>query len=158
MKIKKTLVAVLAALILLSAAPFAAASGPSNWGEGNTLESALSQLRIGFHENHLDWLVLPNLGVIEHRYTYFLYRNARTGQVEEHPVYCIDPTRGGAHEIVRDVGSGSDGNRTATYIRGERVGDFNYMSIPIPSSLMIRRIPLSQYDSRTTIMNIMLNN
>ena len=126
---KRIIAAALTAVILLCTVPFSLTAGASNWGEGDTLESALSQLRVGFHETRLDWLVLPNLGVIYQRYSYFQYKNDRTGQIEEHPVYCIDPTKGGAYEVVRDVGPASDGSRTATYIRGERVGDYRYRTI-----------------------------
>ena len=58
-----------------------------------------------------------------------MYKNERTGAVEEHPVYCIDPMKGGAYEVVRDVGPNADGSRTATYIRGEKVGDYRYKKI-----------------------------
>jgi hypothetical protein len=34
------------------------------------------------------------------RYTYFLFKNERTDTIDEHPVCCVDPTTGGAKEIV----------------------------------------------------------
>jgi hypothetical protein len=101
----------------------------ADWGEGDTLEDALSELRVGFDDTQLDWLVLPGIGVVKLRYTYFKFANERTGTVDEHPVYCIDPTRGGAYEIVRDIGVNDDGSNTATYIRGEKVGDPKYRGI-----------------------------
>ena len=127
MKAKRITAAAIIAVILLGILPIGAYA--ADWGEGDTLEDALSQLKVGFDDTLLDWLVLPNLGVIYQRYTYFMYNNERTGTVDEHPVYCIDPTKGGAHIIVRDVGPNSDGSNTATYIRGEKVGDFRYRSI-----------------------------
>jgi hypothetical protein len=127
MKSKTTVAAILAAFLLFCIVPLAAFS--SDWGEGDTLDSALSQLKVGFDEILLDWLVLPNLGVIQQRYTYFMFKNERTGQSEEHPVYCIDPTRGGAYAIVAAIGPNNDGSKTATYIRGDKVGDARYKAI-----------------------------
>ena len=127
MKTIKIITAILMVVLLLNSVPFTASA--TSWGEGDTLESALSQLKVGFHDTRIDWLVLPNLGVINQRYTYFMYRNERTGQIEEHPVYCIDPTKGGAHEIVSDIGTNNDGSKTATYIRSEKAGDYKYRAI-----------------------------
>jgi hypothetical protein len=102
----------------------------ADWGQGDTIDDALSELKVGFHDTRLDWLALPGLGVVNLRYTYFLYRNTRTGTVDEQPVYCIDPTKAGAYEIVRDVGPNpDDGSNTATYIRGNKVGDAKYRGI-----------------------------
>jgi uncharacterized surface anchored protein len=128
MKLKKTLAIIIAAVMLVGAIPFMAFA--ADWGEGDTLDDALSELKVGFDDAYLDWLVLPGLGVIKLRYTYFMFKNTRTGTIDEHPVYCIDPTKGGAHEIVAAVGSNpDDGSNTATYIRGEKVGDPKYRGI-----------------------------
>lgn len=127
MKLKRIIAAVLSAVTLLGIMPFAAYA--ANWGEGDTLDDALSQLKVGFDDTLLDWLVLPNLGTINLRYTYFQYKNERTGTIDEQPVYCIDPTKGGAYEIVAAIGPNNDGSRTATYIRGEKVGDAKYKAI-----------------------------
>jgi hypothetical protein len=127
MKSKRILAAVLTAVMLIGILPFSAQA--ANWGEGDTLEDALSELKVGFDNTLLDWLVLPKLGTIYLRYTYFQYKNERTGTIDEHPVYCIDPTKGGAYEIVQDVGPNDDGSSTATYIRGEKIGDAKYRAI-----------------------------
>jgi len=127
MNVKKIITAFLAVIMLLGIMPFSASA--ADWGEGDTLETALSELKVGFDDAHLDWLSLPKLGVIQLRYTYFMFRNERTGTIDEHPVYCIDPTKGGAHEIVAGVGANDDNSDTATYIRGEKVGDPKYRGI-----------------------------
>jgi len=127
MKTKRIITLILAALLLISIMPFAASA--SEWGMGDTLEDALAELKVGFYPKLLDWLSIPGFGVIQQRYTYYLYRNTRTGTVDEQPVYCIDPTRGGANSIVADVGPNDDGSNTATYIRGERVADARYKAI-----------------------------
>jgi hypothetical protein len=121
--------------MLLGILPFSAFAadndpGFAQWGEGDTIDSALSKLKVAFDDYRLEWLALPTLGVVKLRYTYFLYKNTRTGQVEEHPVYCIDPTKGGANEIVNNIGTNpDDGSNTATYIRSDKVGDTRYMAI-----------------------------
>ena len=127
MKLKRILCTVLAAVLLIGVLPLTALA--SNWGEGDTLENALAQFKVGFADKQLDWLSLPSLGVIKLRYTYYLFKNTRTGTIDEQPVYCIDPTKGGAHEIVANIGNNSDGSKTATYIRGEKVGDLRYRAI-----------------------------
>jgi hypothetical protein len=128
MRTKQTIAALLVAVALIGAMPFAAHAG--DWGEGDTLDDALSELKVGFEDNRMDWLQLPEMGVIYLRYSYFNYRNERTGTIDEHPVYCIDPSKGGAYEIVHNVGPNpDDGSDTATYIRGEKVGDAKYRAI-----------------------------
>ena len=124
---KRTLTMLLAAIMLLGLMPFTASA--ADWGEGDTLDSALSELKVGFENTMLDWLVLPSLGVIYQRYAYFQFKNERTGTIDQHPVYCIDPTKGGAYEIVQAVGPNDDGSNTATYIRGDKVGDAKYRAI-----------------------------
>ena len=69
MKSKKIISMLLAVIMLLSALPFTASA--ANWGEGDTLEEALSDFKVGFADNNLDWLELPGLGVIEQRYSYY---------------------------------------------------------------------------------------
>ena len=128
MKCKRILSVLLAVVMAFGIIPFSASA--ADWGEGDTLESALSELKVGFHDDQLDWLALPGLGVIKQRYTYYMFKNERTGTVEEQPIYCIDPTKGGAYEIVRNVGANpDDGSSTATYIRGDKVGDAKYRNI-----------------------------
>ncbi|MDR0905245.1 MAG: Cys-Gln thioester bond-forming surface protein [Oscillospiraceae bacterium] len=127
MNFKRILTAFLAVVMVLGILPFSVFA--ADWGAGDTLDDALSELKVGFADTQLDWLVLPSLGVIKLRYTYYMYKNERTGTVDETPVYCIDPTKGGAHEIVNAVGSNDDGSNTATYIRGEKVGDARYRAI-----------------------------
>ncbi|MDR1059619.1 MAG: Cys-Gln thioester bond-forming surface protein, partial [Clostridiales bacterium] len=127
MNFRKTIAALLAAAMLACALPFAAFA--ADWGEGDTLDGALSELKVGFDRYKLDWLALPGLGTIGLRYSYFMFKNERTGTVDEHPVYCIDPTKGGAYEIVSALGPNADGSDTATYIRGERAGDPKYRAI-----------------------------
>jgi uncharacterized surface anchored protein len=127
MNIKRTIAAAIAAIMLIGVMPLSVLA--ADWGEGDTLEDALSELKVGFDDALLDWLTLPSLGVIKLRYTYFMFKNGRTGAIDEHPVYCIDPTKGGAHDIVAAVGPNSDGSSTATYIRGEKVGDPKYRGI-----------------------------
>jgi uncharacterized surface anchored protein len=127
MNIRKITAAILAAILLIGATPLTSLA--SDWGGGDTLEDALSELKVGFDGTQLDWLALPTLGVVKLRYTYFMFINERTGTIDEHPVYCIDPTKGGAYEIVRDIGANSDGSSTATYIRGDKAGDAKYRGI-----------------------------
>lgn len=127
MKIKKSISIFLAVIMLLGIIPLSAFG--ADWGEGDTLDGALSELKVGFASGKLDWLCLSNLGVVTQRYTYFKYKNERTGTIDEHPVYCIDPTKGGANEIVSNIGSNTDGSSTATYIRGDKVGDAVYRAI-----------------------------
>lgn len=127
MKPKKIISMLLAVIMLLSTLPLTAFA--SDWGEGDTLEEALAEFKIGYHNNWLDWLTLPGMGVINQRYAYFLFDNERTGTVDEHPVFCIDPTKGGAYEIVQNIGPNDDGSNTATYIRSERAGDARYLAI-----------------------------
>ena len=127
MTFKRIIAALLAVILFIGILP--AYSIAADWGEGDTLEDALSELKVGFDDTNLDWLALPGLGVIKLRYTYFLYKNERTGTIDEHPVYCIDPTKGGAYVIVSDVGPNTDGSNTATYIRGEKVSDPKYRGI-----------------------------
>jgi hypothetical protein len=130
MNFQKIIAAILAAFLLAAATPAPLLAGPSaNWGAGDTLDDALSELKVGFGDAYLDWLSLPTLGVIRLRYVYFLFKNERTGTIDEHPVYCIDPTKGGAFEIVTDIGPNTDGSNTATYIRGAKVGDPKYRGI-----------------------------
>ena len=125
---KRVITAILAAVMILGMMPLAAFA--ADWGEGDTIDDALSELKVGFSSTQLDWLALPNLGIIRQRYTYFMFKNERTGTIDEKPVYCIDPTRGGAHEIVMNIGPNpDDGSNTATYIRGEKVGDARYKAI-----------------------------
>ena len=124
---KRTITILLVVVMLLGIMPSAALA--ADWGEGDTLDSALSELKVGFDNNQLDWLVLPNLGVIYQRYTYYQFKNERTGTVDQQPVYCIDPTKGGAYEIFNAVGPNDDGSNTATFIRGEKVGDAKYIGI-----------------------------
>ena len=124
---KRTITMLLVVVMLLGVMPFAAFA--ADWGEGDTLDSALAELKVGYDDTLLDWLVLPNLGVIYLRYSYFQFQNERTGTIDQHPVYCIDPTKGGAYDIVRDVGPNDDGSNTATYIRGDKVGDAKYRGI-----------------------------
>ena len=72
MKLKKLLAFLLTSVMLLgtlSSPAFAA-----EWGEGDTLDSALSQLKVGFSDTQLDWLALPTMGVVKLRYTYYLYK------------------------------------------------------------------------------------
>jgi uncharacterized repeat protein (TIGR01451 family) len=127
MNFKRILTAFLAVVMVIGIMPFSAFA--ADWGAGDTLDDALSELKVGFADTQLDWLALPSLGVIKLRYTYYMYKNERTGTIEETPVYCIDPTKGGAHEIVNAVGPNDDGSNTATYIRGEKVGDARYRAI-----------------------------
>jgi hypothetical protein len=128
MNIKRAISALLAAVMLIGVLSFASLA--ADWGEGDTLEDALSELKVGFDDTQLDWLILPSLGVVKLRYTYFFFANDRTGEKEEHPIYCIDPTKGGAYEIVTNAGPNpDDGSNTATYIRGAKVGDARYRAI-----------------------------
>jgi 5-hydroxyisourate hydrolase-like protein (transthyretin family) len=127
MIIKKLLAALIAAILWTNM--FAGTAYAADWGEGDTLEDALSELKVGFDDVLLEWLKLPDIGVVQQRYTYFYFKNERTSEVEEHPVYCIDPAKGGAYQIVAAVGPNSDGSDTATYIRGEKVGDPVYKGI-----------------------------
>lgn len=127
MKANKIISLLLAVVMLVGALPITAMA--ADWGEGDTLEEALSEFKVGSGDTLMDWLVLPGLGVIYQRYNYFLFQNDRTGSIDEHPVYCIDPTKGGAYEIVKNVGPNDDGSATATYIRGEKVGDVKYRGI-----------------------------
>jgi hypothetical protein len=127
MDFKKPIAAIIAAIMLIGILPFS--SFAADWGEGDTLEDALSELKAGFDDAQLDWLQLPGLGVIKQRYTYFMFKNERTGTIDEHPVYCIDPAKLGAYDIVAAVGPNTDGSSTATYIRGEKVGDPKYRGI-----------------------------
>lgn len=127
MKANKIISLLLALVMLLGTLPLTAMA--ADWGEGDTLEEALAEFKVGYDDTRLDWLVLPGLGVIYQRYSYFLFQNERTGKIEEQPVYCIDPTKGGAYEIVRNIGKNDDGSSTATYIRSEKVGDIKYKGI-----------------------------
>ncbi|MDR1693198.1 MAG: Cys-Gln thioester bond-forming surface protein, partial [Oscillospiraceae bacterium] len=128
MKTKRILAVCLTAVLLVVILPLA--SHAAIWGQGDTLDDALSELMVGFDNTRLDWLCLPGMDIIYLRYTYFQFKNERTGQVDEHPVYCIDPAKGGAYEIVQNVGpNSSDGSNTATYIRGTKVGDAKYVAI-----------------------------
>ncbi|MDR0862986.1 MAG: hypothetical protein LBN30_09480 [Oscillospiraceae bacterium] len=127
MNFKRILTAFFAVVMVIGIMPFSAFA--ADWGAGDTLDDALSELKVGFADTQLDWLALPSLGVIKLRYTYYMYKNERTGTIDETPVYCIDPTKAGAYEIVKLVGPNDDGSNTATYIRGEKVGDAKYRSI-----------------------------
>ena len=71
MKFKITISAIFIAVLLIGIIPQMAYA--SDWGEGDTIESALSKLKVGFDSNRLDWLVLPNFGTVQKRYTYFYY-------------------------------------------------------------------------------------
>ncbi|MDR1205672.1 MAG: hypothetical protein LBL26_09380 [Peptococcaceae bacterium] len=127
---KRIISALMAVLLAMSVFSFSDAAFAAQWGEGDTIEDALSELKVGFDDTNLDWLMLPGIGTVELRYSYFYYDNERTGEIEEHPVYCIDPAKGGAYQIVTEVGPNSDdGSDTATYIRGEKVGDQKYQGI-----------------------------
>ena len=124
---KRFLTAILVAVMLVGMIPTALAA---DWGQGDTLDDALAELKVGFDSQLLDWLTLPGLGVIKLRYTYYLHSNERTGTIDEMPVYCIDPAKGGAYDIVADIGPNpDDGSNTATYIRGQLVGDPRYCAI-----------------------------
>jgi uncharacterized repeat protein (TIGR01451 family) len=123
----KKIMTVVLMVLLIGVLPFSAQA--ANWGGGDTLDAALAQLKVGFEDTLLDWLVLPNLGVVSQRYTYFMFKNERTGTVDEQPVYCIDPTKGGAYAIVAAIGNNNDGSKTATYIRGDKIGDARYKAI-----------------------------
>ena len=63
MKHKRLFSILLTAVLLLGALPFNAFA--ANWGEGDTLDSALSQLKVGFADDQLDWLSLPTMGVVK---------------------------------------------------------------------------------------------
>jgi uncharacterized surface anchored protein len=118
---KKQIISIILALVLaLSVIPTALAT----YAEGDTLEDALSKLNVAWRGEPLDWLTI-NGTVRTQTYTYFNFLNDRTGQIEEHPVYCIDPTKGG----VKQTGVQPEGAETATYVRGEKVGDAAYSMI-----------------------------
>ena len=107
MKFKKIISLALTMLMMVSVIPFSV-SATTDWGVGDTLEDALSELKVFGEENpRLEWLSLKGLTnsvgteVILQRYTYFLYDDG-SGETEPHPVYCIDPSRGGAYELVHN--------------------------------------------------------
>jgi uncharacterized surface anchored protein len=89
------------------------------------MEDALSKLGVSFRGEPLDWLTIGGT-VKTQNYTFFPYKNDRTGTVDEHPVYCIDPARGGVKEGVQKLGLHDN---VMTYYRGERVGDPYYIAI-----------------------------
>jgi hypothetical protein len=122
MKLKKIISAVLAILMLLIAIPssvYALDNDPDfpQWGEGDSLEGETGEIKVGFDSDHLlNWLFISGYGIAKQRYTYFQFKNA-DGSIEEHPVYCIDPHKPGAYEVVRDIGANPDDESdTATYV------------------------------------------
>ena len=122
--IKKVISVILTSLLALSLlCSIALAAG--SFAEGYTLDDALSKLGVAFSGDMLDWLTISG-EVKTQAYTYFPYQNARTGTVEEHPVYCIDPSRGGVREGIQWLGV--SGNYV-TYYRGEKVGNPYYLAI-----------------------------
>jgi hypothetical protein len=77
------------------------------------------------HEARLDdWLVIPSTGApYPLRYAFFWYKDSE-GNKSEHPVYCIEPEKGGAYEFLTARGPNpDDGSQTATYIRRDKVSD-----------------------------------
>jgi len=108
MKPKKLISAVLAIMMIVSVIPSLTpirAKG-IEWGEGDTIESAESELSVFGAPNELDYLIIDEIGVIKQRYTYFLYKTVDSDghEINEvHPVYCTDPTKGGAYQDRHDV-------------------------------------------------------
>ncbi|MDR1574246.1 MAG: Cys-Gln thioester bond-forming surface protein [Clostridiales Family XIII bacterium] len=96
----------------------------ADYATGDTLEGALAHLNIAYREGDLNWLTLKGT-VRTQWYTYFRFDNRRTGHIEEHPVYCIDPNLYG----VPKSGILPDGTETLEYYVSDKVGDARYAAI-----------------------------
>jgi hypothetical protein len=119
---KKRVISLILALALTL--PLCQGLASASYATGDTLEDALSKLNVAWRGDPLDWLAIGGK-VRTQTYTYFNFFNDRTGKVEEHPDYCIDPEKGGA----KQTGIPANGEATATYIRGEKIGDPTYEMI-----------------------------
>ena len=125
MKTTKRIISMILTVAIAMSLFCGVASAAGSFAEGYTLDDALSKLGVSFKGDPLDWLTI-NGTVRAQTYTYFPYQNTRTGNVEEHPVYCIDPTLAGVKQGVDKLGL--DGN-VMTYYRGEKVGNPYYLAI-----------------------------
>jgi hypothetical protein len=104
-----TIFAVIFALSLLPPIASASFSGGDEVTVGNTIN-------VSDRGEPLNYLTLKGT---ERKFKYTFFNFDNNGTVEEHPVYCIDPPKKGAYEVIRDDGSSGDTPNTALwYIEG----------------------------------------
>ncbi|MDR0862085.1 MAG: hypothetical protein LBN30_04860, partial [Oscillospiraceae bacterium] len=125
MKILKRIISIALTLAVAMSLLAGVASAAGTFATGYTLDEALTKLGVSFRGDPLDWLTIHGK-VKSQNYTFYPLKSAITGQVEESPVYCIDPDNGGIKEGVEKLGIG---NKIMTYYRGEKVGNATYISI-----------------------------